>query len=87
MHDEKKKMAIELDSGFTIVRFSDATHKQITVEIQDRGEQIAQINRDKGNDKFEIEIFTDYIESNFYPKFMSNDFQQALNEARILEKG
>ena len=77
-------MVIKLDSGFKIVRFSDVTYEEITVEIQYEGEQIAQINRDKGIDQLEIEILTDYINSDFSPKFMLSDFLGAINEAQKL---
>ena len=77
-------MAVKLDSGFKIIRFSDMSYEEITVEIQYQEEQIAQINRDKGIDKLEIEILTDYIALDFTPKFNLNDFQIALNEAQKL---
>ena len=79
-------MSIKLNSGFKIVRFSDVTYEKITVEIQYKGEQIAQINKDKGIDKLEIEVLTDYINSDFIPKFMLNDFLVAINEAQKLLK-
>ena len=79
-------MSIKLNSGFKIVRFSDVTYEEITVEIQYKGEQIAQINKDKGIDQLEIEILTDYINSDFIPKFMLSDFLVAINEARKLLK-
>ena len=41
-------MVIKLDSGFEIIRFSDLAFEEMTVEIQYKGEQIAQINKDKG---------------------------------------
>lgn len=77
-------MVIKLDSGFEIIRFSDLTYEEITMEIQYQGEQIAQINKDKGIDQLEIEILTDYIKSNFVPKFMLSDFLVAINEAQKL---
>ena len=79
-------MSIKLDSGFEIVRFSDLSYEEITVEIQYQGEQIAQINKDKGIDQLEIEILTDYIKPGFCAKFKLRDFQQALQEAQKLIK-
>ena len=79
-------MSIKLNSGFKIVCFSDVTYEKITVEIQYKGEQIAQINKDKGIDKLEIEILTDYINSDFIPKFVLSDFLVAINEAQKLLK-
>ena len=81
-------MVVKLDSGFEILRFSDTSYEEITIEIQYQGEQIAQINRDKGIDRLEIEILTDYIASDFTPKFNLKDFQVALNEAqKLLREG
>ena len=43
-------------AGFEIVMFSDQQYEKITAEIQFAGEQIAQINMDKGKDQLEIEL-------------------------------
>ena len=77
-------MVIKLDSGFEIIRFSDLTYEEITMEIQYKGVQVAQINKDKGIDKLEIEIYTEPIESDFSLKFMLSDFLVAINEAQKL---
>ena len=74
-------MTIKLDSGFHLIYFSDESYQEMTVEIQYKGEQIAQINQDKGINQLEIEILTDYIEPNFTPKFLLDDFLFALSEA------
>jgi len=58
--------------------------KIITIEIQYEGEQIAQINKDCGIQLLEIEIFTEYIDKNFSPKFPLSDFLFVLNEAQRL---
>ncbi|MBD2233005.1 hypothetical protein [Phormidium tenue] len=73
-----------LNSGFEIIRFSDSRYEKITVEIQYKEEQIAQINKDKGDDLVEIELLADFVDSDFSPKFFLNDFLNALNEARNL---
>ncbi|ERN39812.1 hypothetical protein KR51_00037240 [Rubidibacter lacunae KORDI 51-2] len=79
-------MAINMESGFEIFRFSDSNYDEITVEIQFNGEQIAQLNKDKGLQFIEIEFFSDFIEPNFIPKFLMKDFLMVLNEAqRLLE--
>ena len=41
-----------------VLRYSDSSYKKITAEIHYRGEPIAQINQDKGQDKAEIQIFS-----------------------------
>ncbi len=80
-------MPINLNSGFTLIRDSDLTYEKMTVEIQYSGEQIAQINMDKGLDNLEMEIFTEFISSDFRPKFVLSDFLEAVNEAKkILEE-
>ena len=77
-------MVIKLDSGFEIIRFSDLAFEEMTVEIQYKGEQIAQINKDKGMHLLEIEILTDYLAPNFTPKFILDDFLFALDKAKKL---
>lgn len=80
-------MPINLKSGFALVRDSDLSYEKMTVEIQYRDEQLVQINMDKGLDNLEMEIFTEFINPSFKPKFQLNDFLEALNEARkILEE-
>lgn len=69
---------ITMDSGFEIILFSDSKHEKITVEIQSQGEQIAQINKDRGTDLIEVEILTDYITTDFSPKFLLKDFLDVL---------
>jgi hypothetical protein len=77
-------MSIKLKSGFEIISFSDLAYEEMTVEIQYKGEQIAQINKDRGVQSLEIEIFTEFVEPKFTPKFLMNDFLAALNEAQKL---
>jgi hypothetical protein len=77
-------MAIKLDSGFEILRFSDMSFEEMTVEIQFNGEQIAQLNKDKGFDEIEIELLKDFLDPNFIPKFRLVDYLTALNEAKRL---
>ena len=79
-------MSVKLDSEFEIIGFSDSAYEKITVEIQYQGEQIAQINQELGIDQLEIEILTEYVKSDFSPKFMLSDFLVALNEAQKLLK-
>ncbi|MBW4504987.1 MAG: hypothetical protein KME64_00475 [Scytonematopsis contorta HA4267-MV1] len=77
-------MAIKLDSGFEILRFSDAKYEELTAEVQYKGEAIAQVNKDKGIDMLEIEIFNLYAQPDYVPKFLLSDFLYALNEAKKL---
>ncbi|WP_292841690.1 hypothetical protein [Nostoc sp. NMS8] len=58
-------MAINLDSGFEILYLSDLKYNEMTVEIQYKGQQVAQINKDKGVDKIEIDICSEYVTPDF----------------------
>lgn len=80
-------MVIKLDSGFEIICFSDSAYKKITVEIQYKGGQIAQINQDQGHHNLEIEFLINDIDPNFIPKFRLCDFIIALNEAQKILLG
>ena len=73
-----------MKSGFEILAFSDLNYDQITVEIQHGGEQIAQINKDKGIQFMEIELLLDCIDESSTPKFLLDDFLAALSEAKKL---
>lgn len=79
-------MSINLDSGFEIIRFSDVNYNEITVEVQYKGEQIAQLNKDQGVQSIEIELLVDCIDPSLSPKFLLKDFLAALEEAQKLLK-
>lgn len=75
-------MVIKLSSGFEILRFSDLSYEGMTVELQYKGEQIAQINMDMGVENMELELFTEFVDKQFVPKFPLKDFLIALEKAR-----
>ncbi|GAA6168314.1 hypothetical protein [Sessilibacter corallicola] len=75
-------MAVKLKSGFEILRYSDLNYEGMTAEIQYKGEQVAQINMDKGLDNLEMEIFTEFVQSAFKPIFQLDDFLEAVSEAK-----
>ena len=50
-------MAIKLDYGFEILYLSYLDDEGMTVEIQYQGQQVAQINKEKGVDNMEIDIY------------------------------
>ena len=52
-------MKLESNLDFEILGFSDSRYEELTVEIQYKGEPIAQINQDQGVDRLEVEIFAD----------------------------
>lgn len=52
-------MKIESNPDFEILGFSDNRYENLTIEIQYKGESIAQINQDQGVDKLEVEVFAD----------------------------
>jgi hypothetical protein len=76
-------MAINLDSGFEIIYLSDMKYNEMTVEIQYKGQQVAQINKDKGIDEREIEIYSEYVTPEFVwkLKFPMSDFLEAISIA------
>ena len=52
-------MKLKSNLDFEILEFSDSRYENLTVEIQYKGEPIAQINQDQGVDRLEIEVFAD----------------------------
>lgn len=52
-------MKLESNLDFEILGFSDSRYEKLTIEIQYKGEPIAQINQDQGVDCLEVEIFAD----------------------------
>ncbi|ODG99330.1 hypothetical protein A4S05_38085 [Nostoc sp. KVJ20] len=76
-------MAINLDSGFEILYLSDLKYNEMTVEIQYKGQQVAQINKDKGVEKMEIDIYSEYVTPDFLSelKLPLGDFLEAINIA------
>ncbi|MEM9927437.1 MAG: hypothetical protein AAF915_27485 [Cyanobacteria bacterium P01_D01_bin.50] len=76
-------MPINLDSGFEILYFSDLNYEAMTVEIQYKGQQVAQINKDKGVEQMEIDIYSQYVHTDFVSelKFPLRDFVEALDKA------
>lgn len=81
-------MAIKLLSGFEIVRFSDCKYEEITVEIRYKEQCLAQINKDKGINNLEIEIYSEYVIEELVPKFKFklSDFLEAIDQASVLLK-
>ena len=75
-------MAVKFDSGFEILGFSDIRYEELTVEIQYKGEAILQINKDKGLNSLEIDILLDFMQTDFHPKFMLNEFLFVIDEAK-----
>lgn len=81
-------MAINLDSGFEIIYVSDLSYEKMTVEIQYNGQQVAQINKDKGIKQMEIEVYSQYVHRDFLSelKFPLTDFLEALDKASTVLK-
>jgi hypothetical protein len=78
-----QKMPIILDSGFDISYFSDLQYEEMTVEIGYAGQPLAQINRDHGVNKLQIEIYSGNMTQNLSQKFKFDieDFLEALHKA------
>lgn len=56
----------------------------MTVEIQYKGQQVAQMNKEKGVEQMEIDIYSQYVHPDFLSelKFPLNDFLEAVDKAR-----
>ncbi|GID08551.1 MULTISPECIES: hypothetical protein [Pseudomonas] len=52
-------MKLDSNPDFEILGFSDSRYEKLTIEIQYKGESVAQINQDQGVDKLELEVFAD----------------------------
>ena len=76
-------MAINLDSGFEIIYLNDIKYNEMTVEIQYKGQQVAQINKDKGINNLEIDVYSQYVHPDFLSelKFPLEDFLEAIHIA------
>ncbi len=59
-------------------------HEHLTVEIQLDRERIAEVNREKGMEHLEVELFGREIDHGFIAKLPLDDFLKALLEARIM---
>ncbi len=81
-------MAILLESGFEILYLSDLKYDEMTVEIQYKGKQVAQLNKDKGINNIEIPIYSEYVILEYLSdlKFPINDFLEAIERAMIALK-
>jgi hypothetical protein len=81
----KCNMAILLSSGFEILYLSDPRYEESNVEIQYKGQQVALLIKDKGVDKIEMEIYSQYVLPDFVSelKFPLLDFLEAIEEAKI----
>jgi hypothetical protein len=77
-------MAILLNSGFEILYLSDSKYEESNVEIQYKGQQVALLNKDKGLNQIEIEIYSQYVLPDFVSelKFSLDDFLEAIQEAK-----
>jgi hypothetical protein len=47
-------MKLEIDKDFELLGYSDCRYKKLTIEVQYKGEPVAQINQDMGVDRLEI---------------------------------
>jgi len=77
-------MSVKLESGFELIEYSDLRYEIMTIEVQYKGEQIAQLNIDKGC--AEVELFTEFTNDRFRPIYPMVEFLDALNRAEALLK-
>jgi len=71
-----------MNKDIEVLRFSDKKYEKLTAEIQYLREPIAQINKDKGKDAMEIELFVDFNDPEFIVTFPLDDFMEALKLAK-----
>jgi hypothetical protein len=74
-------------SKFRIAAFSDDRYDEMTVEIQYDGEQIAQLNMDRGAEAVEVQLLgPPFVSGEFEQRFMLDEFVEALSlgKARLL---
>lgn len=69
---------------FEVIFLTDQRHEKLTAEISFCGQILCQINKDKGNNKVEIEFFTDFriLKENPTMKFYLDDFIKLLQETK-----
>lgn len=79
-------MRIKLETGFEVLSFFPIEYEGMLAEIQYQGEIIAQINEDRGEGLFEIDIFMDPVQKGFIAKFPLSNFLVAVDEATKLLK-
>lgn len=60
-----------------VVTYSDCNYEMLTVEIRYLGEPIVQLNQNKGKEDLELELFTEFGDPDFKPKFPFADFLEA----------
>jgi hypothetical protein len=77
-------VALILDSGFEIIYCSGGFYEYTTVEILYKRQQVTQINRDRGDDLLEAEIYHQYIFENMKIdlQFPLDDFLHAIEKAK-----
>lgn len=73
-------MKLEIDKDFELLGYSDCRYKKLTIEVQYKGEPVAQINQDMGMDRLELEIFIEPGSSSL--KVLLSGFVDALILAR-----
>lgn len=77
-------MSLMLESGFEIIYCSNVNYEKMTVEILYKRQQVLQINKDKGDDLLEVEIFSQYVvkEMLIDLRFSLEDFLYAITRAK-----
>ncbi|GFM84109.1 hypothetical protein PSCICN_48010 [Pseudomonas cichorii] len=78
-------MKLESNLDFEILGFSDSRYEKLTIEIQYKGEPIAQINQDQGMDRLEVEIFAGLNSAILKVPFSGLLEAMALAESLIVE--
>jgi hypothetical protein len=75
-------MKLKNNEEIEILRSSDTRYEKLTSEIWYQDEPVVQINKDKGKDKMEIELFNDFGDEEFIVRMPLNDFLEAIKIAK-----
>ncbi len=75
-------MKLQQNKDIEIGRFSDVQYECLSSLIYFQEVPIAQVNKDKGKDKMEIELFNDFGDEEFLVKIPLDDFLEAVRLAK-----
>ncbi|CAD5358828.1 hypothetical protein [Enterobacter cancerogenus] len=73
-----------MSNGFEVDFFSDSRYEELRAEIYFKGQILCQLNKDKGIDSIEIELFSDsrILSEAVEMKFPVNDFLKILMQTK-----
>lgn len=75
-------MKLPNNPAIEILRSSDVRYEKLTAEICYKGEPVIQINKDKGKERMEVELLTDFGKTGFIIKMPVEDLMEAIRMAK-----